>query len=63
MRLLDRYITRQYVRSLLGVGFILPVGVIVRVEVVGFSGSTSVEMRAIADRYIELGGIAHRLRP
>ena len=35
----------------------------VRVEVIGFSGSTAVEMRAIADRYIEIGGIAHRLRP
>lgn len=35
----------------------------VRVEVVAFSGSTSVDMRAIADRYVELGAIAKQLRP
>ncbi len=29
----------------------------VRVEVVAFAGSTSAEMRALADRYIEVGGI------
>ena len=34
----------------------------VRVEVVAFAGSTSAEMRALADRYIEVGGIAHLLR-
>ena len=32
-----------------------------RVEVVAFAGSTSAEMRALADRYIEVGGIAHLL--
>ena len=31
----------------------------VRVEVVAFAGSTSVEMRSLADRYIELGAIYH----
>lgn len=34
----------------------------VRVEVVAFAGSTSAEMRALADRYIEVGAIAHLLR-
>jgi uncharacterized LabA/DUF88 family protein len=34
----------------------------VRVEVVAFAGSTSTEMRALADRYIELGAIADQLR-
>lgn len=34
----------------------------VRVEVVAFAGSTSAEMRALADRYIEVGSIAHLLR-
>ena len=34
----------------------------VRVEVVAFSGSTSAEMRALADRFIELGAIAGQLR-
>ena len=29
----------------------------VRVEVVAFAGSTSVEMRALADHYVDLGGI------
>lgn len=33
----------------------------VRVEVIAFAGSTSAEMRALADRYIEVGGIAHLL--
>jgi uncharacterized LabA/DUF88 family protein len=32
-----------------------------RVEVIAFAGSTSAEMRALADRYIEVGGIAHLL--
>ena len=34
----------------------------VRVEVVAFAGSTSAEMRALADRYVELGAIAEKLR-
>jgi hypothetical protein len=34
----------------------------VRVEVVAFGGSTSAEMRGLADRYIEVGAIAHLLR-
>ena len=34
----------------------------VRVEVVAFAGSTSAEMRALADHYIEVGAIAHLLR-
>ena len=34
----------------------------VRVEVVAFAGSTSAEMRALADRYIELGALADQLR-
>ncbi len=34
----------------------------VRVEVVAFAGSTSAEMRALADRYIELGALAEQLR-
>ena len=34
----------------------------VRVEVVAFAGSTSAEMRALADRYIEVGSISHLLR-
>jgi uncharacterized LabA/DUF88 family protein len=34
----------------------------VRVEVVAFAGSTSAEMRALADRYIEVGSIANLLR-
>jgi uncharacterized LabA/DUF88 family protein len=34
----------------------------VRVEVVAFAGSTSAEMRALADHYIEVGSIAHLLR-
>ena len=34
----------------------------VRVEVVAFAGSTSAEMRALADRFIELGAIAGQLR-
>jgi uncharacterized LabA/DUF88 family protein len=34
----------------------------VRVEVVAFAGSTSVEMRALADRYVELGSIFDRIR-
>jgi uncharacterized LabA/DUF88 family protein len=34
----------------------------VRVEVVSFAGSTSAEMRALADRYVEVGAIAHLLR-
>ena len=34
----------------------------VRVEVVAFAGSTSAEMRGLADRYIEVGAIAHLLR-
>ena len=33
----------------------------VRVEVVAFAGSTSAEMRALADRYIEVGQIVHLL--
>lgn len=33
-----------------------------RVEVVAFAGSTSAEMRALADRYIEVGAIANLLR-
>lgn len=33
----------------------------VRVEVIAFAGSTSAEMRALADRYIEVGSIAHLL--
>ncbi len=35
----------------------------VRVEVVAFAGSTSAEMRGLADRFIEVGAIAHLLRP
>ena len=34
----------------------------VRVEVVAFSGSTSAEMRGLADHYIEVGAIANLLR-
>jgi uncharacterized LabA/DUF88 family protein len=34
----------------------------VRVEVVAFAGSTSQEMRGLADRYIEVGAIAHLIR-
>ena len=34
----------------------------VRVEVVAFSGSTSAEMRGLADHYIEVGAIANQLR-
>ncbi len=34
----------------------------VRVEVVAFAGSTSVEMRALADHYVELGRFAPQLR-
>jgi uncharacterized LabA/DUF88 family protein len=34
----------------------------VRVEVVAFAGSTSAEMRALADHYIEVGAIVHQLR-
>jgi uncharacterized LabA/DUF88 family protein len=34
----------------------------VRVEVIAFSGSTSAEMRALADRYIDVGAITHLLR-
>lgn len=34
----------------------------VRVEVVAFAGSTSAEMRGLADHYIEVGAIAHLLR-
>ena len=34
----------------------------VRVEVVAYAGSTSAEMRALADRYIEVGSIAGHLR-
>ena len=33
----------------------------VRVEVVAFAGSTSAEMRALADRYVDLGGIIEQL--
>ncbi|MBX7110525.1 MAG: NYN domain-containing protein [Dehalococcoidia bacterium] len=33
----------------------------VRVEVVAFAGSTSQEMRALADRYVEVGAITHLL--
>ncbi len=33
----------------------------VRVEVVAFSGSTSAEMRALADRYVDLGAIIDQL--
>ena len=33
----------------------------VRVEVVAFSGSTSIEMRALADRYIDVGQIMDRV--
>ena len=33
----------------------------VRVEVVAFSGSTSIEMRALADHYIDVGGIMDRV--
>ena len=34
----------------------------VRVEIAAFAGSTAVEMRAIADRFIELGSIVEELR-
>jgi uncharacterized LabA/DUF88 family protein len=34
----------------------------VRVEVVAYAGSTSAEMRALADRYVEVGAISHLLR-
>ena len=33
----------------------------VRVEVVAFAGSTSLEMRALADHYLELGTVANRI--
>jgi uncharacterized LabA/DUF88 family protein len=33
----------------------------VRVEVVAFAGSTSQEMRSLADRYVEVGAITHLL--
>ena len=33
----------------------------VRVEVVAFAGSTSLEMRALADHYLELGAVANRI--
>lgn len=35
----------------------------VRVEVVAFAGSASTEMRALADEFIEVGGMLDRLRP
>jgi len=33
----------------------------VRVEVVAFAGSTSIEMRALADRYIELDRVVKQV--
>ncbi len=35
----------------------------VRVEVVSFQASTAMELRAVADSYIDLGGILHMLQP
>ncbi len=34
----------------------------VRVEVVAFAGSTSIEMRALADHYLELDRVTDQLR-